>query len=62
MGDVKLLIVFSVAAFDLAVVSWHIRADELVPGVRLASVFSKRVSFFVAEEFSLLVNSGPLSV
>ena len=61
VGSVEFLIVLAVAALDLAIVAWRVRTDELVLNAKLRKVFSKRVCFFVAEGFSRLVDSEPLS-
>ena len=62
MASIEFLVVFSVAALYLAVMSWGKRANLFVADPHLSQSFSKRVSgFFLLLPISL-VNSKPLSV
>ena len=62
MRVVKAFLVLAVAALDLAVVPWGVRADELVTDAKLGSGLLKKcgVPFLLLEK--RFVNSNPLSV
>ena len=61
MGGIKAFVVIPIAAFYFSVMSWAIRADELVGDPVLLQMLLKQgsLSRCVVKRF---VNTGPLSV
>ena len=62
MAGIESLLILSVAAFNLAVVSGRIRPDKRMPLPNSTNVASNSVGWFCNERLKRLVNSEPLSV